>query len=126
MGFRYLGGIEVVLTKLAKRYLSSLIDIGFGDGQILREVKQRHPSADLLGVDYSERNIRLSRAFNPEIQYEVANIITDPPDGRFEVATLLEVLEHILPSNVPGFLDAVSSMIVDDGVPIFTVQHRNL
>ncbi|MBC8252913.1 MAG: anion permease, partial [Ardenticatenia bacterium] len=52
-GYRYLGGIQVVLDQLRKLSFETLVDIGCGDGRFLREAKARFPEARMLGVDYS-------------------------------------------------------------------------
>ena len=52
-GYRYLGGLMLVLDQLQPYRFASLIDIGCGDGRFLREAAKVYPDAHLLGVDYS-------------------------------------------------------------------------
>jgi SAM-dependent methyltransferase len=124
-GFRYLGGLHVVLEQLDRMGFSSLVDIGCGDGRFLREVANRFPGAALMGVDLSRRAVRLAQALNPDLDYRAADITVDFVPERFEVATLIEVIEHIPPEELPRFLDAVADRLIDGGWLVLTVPHRN-
>lgn len=124
-GFRYLGGMKVVMDQLASLSFESLVDIGCGDGRFLREFCRQYSDKETLGIDYSAQAIRLANAMNPEISYECRDIRSDALERSFEVATLIEVLEHIPPSDVHGFLKAVSEMLHPGGYLILTVPHTN-
>lgn len=124
-GFRYLGGMQVALDLLAAAPFSSLVDVGCGDGRFLREVANRYPDIKLLGVDASARAIGLAQALNPGIEYRAHDIVADGAPGRFDVATLIEVIEHIPPLALPDFLRTVASMLSPGGRLIVTVPHRN-
>lgn len=124
-GFRYMGGIQLVLDQLAGRSFSSLIDIGCGDGRFLREVAERYPAKILVGVDASERAVRMAQVLNPELDYRALDIVVDRSLEKFDVATLIEVIEHIPPAELPAFLDAAADKLVDSGRLIVTVPHRN-
>lgn len=125
-GFRYLGGLQLVLDQLRGMKFASLVDIGCGDGRFLREAAQRFPDAELLGVDYSEQAIRLAQAMNPHLGYQVRDIVAQPLTARFEAATLIEVLEHIPPAQAPAFVAAVAAALGDNGRLVLTVPHRNV
>lgn len=124
-GFRYLGGMQLVLDLLTETPFQSLIDIGCGDGRFLREVALRHPTAQLLGVDASERAINLAKALNPSLNYEAIDIIRCQAPKQFEVATLIEVIEHIPPAELPTFIRAAASRLQTGGRVVVTVPHRN-
>ncbi len=124
-GFRYLGGLHVVLEELGHIGFSSLADIGCGDGRFLREVANRYPGAALLGVDVSRRAVGLAQALNPDLDFRAADITVDSIPERFEIATLIEVIEHIPPAELPRFLDAVADRLIDGGWLLLTVPHRN-
>ncbi len=124
-GFRYLGGIQIVLNELAKISFESLLDIGCGDGRFLREARRLFPHSRLLGLDYSEQAIRLAQALNAGIRYEARDIISEPLAEQFEAATLVEVLEHIPIADVPSFLSACAAALKPGGHLVLTVPHRN-
>jgi 2-polyprenyl-3-methyl-5-hydroxy-6-metoxy-1,4-benzoquinol methylase len=124
-GFRYLGGLNVVLDQLKEINFSSLIDVGCGDGRFLKEVGEQYPYSELIGVDYSERAINIAKAMNPQITYDAVNILHDSIDRSFDIATAIEVLEHIPPKSLPQFVGAISEIINDGGYFILTVPHEN-
>jgi SAM-dependent methyltransferase len=124
-GFRYLGGLHVVFDQLERMSFSSLVDIGCGDGRFLREVGRRYPEAVLMGVDVSSPAVRLAQALNPDLDYRTADITVDFIPERFEVATLIEVIEHVPPDELSRFLDAVADRLIDGGRLVLTVPHRN-
>jgi SAM-dependent methyltransferase len=124
-GFRYLGGIQLVLDQLAKTRFSSLIDIGCGDGRLLREIASHYAGKDLLGIDASSRAIQLAQALNPGIRYQATDLFKERIHEKFDVATLIEVIEHISPDDLPKFIHAVADTLVEDGRLILTVPHEN-
>lgn len=124
-GFRYLGGIRVVLDELASKEFDSLVDVGCGDGRVLREIADRYPDRDLLGIDYSERAIELGRTLNPDLEFEVADVGTFNPSKPFDVATAVEVLEHIPPTDLDEFIFSVAELLSPGGTLVATVPHAN-
>jgi SAM-dependent methyltransferase len=123
-GFRYLGGMHLALELLGQAPFKSLVDIGCGDGRFLREVSAHFRDCRLLGIDTSERAVRLAQALTPSIEYRNLDITAGLP-AQFEAATLIEVVEHIPPAQLPAFLGAVASVITDGGRLVLTVPHRN-
>lgn len=124
-GFRYLGGLQVVLDQLEALNFKSLIDVGCGDGRFLREVRNLYDKTDLLGVDYSKRAIDIAKALNPHIQYREVNILKEKLDKKFALATAIEVLEHIPPNDLSEFVNGISDLLNDKGYFILTVPHQN-
>lgn len=124
-GYRYLGRLRVALDLLGGLDFRSLIDVGCGDGRFLVEVQERFGDLRLLGIDSSGRAITLARQMSPALRYERVDIVTHPPDDRFEVATLLEVIEHVPPDILPRFLSAVAGVLEPGGYLIVTAPHVN-
>lgn len=111
----YLGGMRVVLDQLQEWSFESLVDIGCGDGRFLRELHESYPDVVSLGVDYSERSIAMANGMNPQLQYEARNILEDDLDREYDVATCIEVLEHIPPEECEAFVEAIAETLTDDG-----------
>lgn len=124
-GYRYLGGIKLVLDLLAKENFTSLADIGCGDGRFLREVARCYSDKQLLGVDVSEQALRFARAFNPGIEFLAVDITAATLPRQFDVATLIEVMEHIPPTQLDGFVRAVAKSLHKNGRLLVTVPHLN-
>jgi cyclopropane fatty-acyl-phospholipid synthase-like methyltransferase len=124
-GFRYLAGIELLLEKLRKMQFDSLIDVGCGDGRLLREITRQYPDKKLRGVDYSQQAIALAKAFNPGLDYRAVDIIKDDIGEPFDVITLIEVLEHIPLESADEFVAALVRLMRKDSVLLMTVPHKN-
>jgi SAM-dependent methyltransferase len=124
-GYRYLGRLEVTFDLLEKMEFESLVDIGCGDGRFLAEVRKRWPDRTVLGIDSSEDAAELARRMSPDVPVETRDILRSPLDGRFDVATLLDVIEHVPPDSLPSFLQSVSRTLRPGGHLVLTVPHRN-
>jgi 2-polyprenyl-3-methyl-5-hydroxy-6-metoxy-1,4-benzoquinol methylase len=125
-GFRYIGGLLVVLDQLKQMSFESLIDIGCGDGRFIQELQAIYPNARILGIDYSAHAISMAQAMNPQGAYRQANVILEDLDELFDVATCIEVLEHIPLNDVSSFIKGLASTIRPGGTLVLTVPHINL
>jgi SAM-dependent methyltransferase len=124
-GFRYLGGLHLVTEELRQLPFQSLIDVGCGDGRFLREVQDSFPGHRLMGVDYSERAIALASALNPRLRFAVLDVFRQNLEERFDVATLIEVLEHIPPDQLGDFVKGTQRLLDEQHTLLITVPHVN-
>lgn len=75
---------------------SSIVDLGCGEGVVARLLHRRFPEIDYTGLDTSERSVKVARALNPELRFEVRSLLEPPPPAdQADVAICLEVLEHL-------------------------------
>ena len=125
-GLKYLAGIEVIMEMISREPFNSLIEVGCGDGRLLREVSVRFPGKMLQGVDYSLRAIELAKAFNPNLDFQVVDVTKEAPTQTFDVVLLSEVLEHIHPGDIKDFLHSLSVLMDKDSRMVITVPHSNL
>ncbi|WP_457617692.1 class I SAM-dependent methyltransferase [Lutibacter sp.] len=129
-GLNYASTIELLLQKITlnKKEVKSIIDIGCGEGRLSRELCLKFPKAKITGVDYSKRPIQLAKALNHNLNIEfiAANIIEDNLPQKYNVATLMEVYEHIEPKKADFFLKGVSNALEKGGVLHLTVPHENI
>ena len=124
-GYKYLSGIAVILSELEVINFSSLLDMGCGDGRFLRELRRHYNDTKLLGIDYSGKAIRLANSMNPHIEYKQGDINSMSLSEKFDVVTLIEVLEHIPPDQMNSFIKALSNTIGASGILLVTVPHKN-
>lgn len=96
------------------------LDLACGTG-ILCEILYGH-GIDASGMDFSDGMIRIARESNPNIHYEVADMIRYRPEKRFDLVTCTgDALNHILSladveqifRNVYSYLSAGGYFIFD-------------
>lgn len=124
----YLSTIEYLLGKIKVCPGTRIIDIGCGDGRFSRELSLYFPSSFVTGVDYSKNAIALAMAMNMDIHnldFKVLNILEQNPSDVFDIAILMEVLEHIPLHDVDVFIKSTYSLLRPGGVLYLTVPHEN-
>lgn len=74
-----------------------VVDIGCGAGDLLAEVKQRHPQATLAGLDYSSKAVENAKSAFPGGEFRQFVIDRELPyeSGRFDLVMCCDVLEHL-------------------------------
>jgi 2-polyprenyl-3-methyl-5-hydroxy-6-metoxy-1,4-benzoquinol methylase len=76
----------------------SVLDVGCGEGVLVHRWAQRTGDARVVGVDLEEDSIQAGWAARqaPNLSYRVIESEALPfADGEFELATAIEVLEHV-------------------------------
>jgi 2-polyprenyl-3-methyl-5-hydroxy-6-metoxy-1,4-benzoquinol methylase len=127
-GINYISTIEFMLNKIASLGPSSIVDIGCGDGRLTREIFLENSNKKVLGIDYSERAIKLAQAMNSDlsgIEFKSIDITSRNSDEKFDLAVLMEVYEHIPLDATCEFLAGVRSLIKPGGLLLLTVPHTN-
>jgi 2-polyprenyl-3-methyl-5-hydroxy-6-metoxy-1,4-benzoquinol methylase len=96
---RLMAGFESALDELfAKADPQSLLDVGCGEGVLTQRWAQRLGDRRIVGIDLADPVIQAEwetrRA--PNLEYRVMKAEHLPfADGEFDVATAIEVLEHV-------------------------------
>lgn len=125
----YMAALELVTADIEKsqsvlhvKKRISYVDIGCGDGALIHSLSRdvRFNNLQMLGVDYDERALAWARMFTPTVDW-ICSDLSDVADGKFDIASVVEVLEHIDPAILPSFLDGVASVLKDHGKLIVTV-----
>lgn len=125
-GINYLSTIEFLTTEIKKNKINSIIDIGTGDGRLVKDLVQAFPNKKILGIDYSSRAISLAKALNQKLDFLCIDIHKQNLNQKFDSATLIEVLEHISKNQIQGFIKAVSVLLSTKGLLFITVPHKNM
>jgi 2-polyprenyl-3-methyl-5-hydroxy-6-metoxy-1,4-benzoquinol methylase len=94
--------VIVQLAKQHARQASRILDVGCGQGELLREISAALPSAQVHGADLSEQSLIDSRKRNPTFEIFELNITHErfaeqysSRLGAFDFLVCSEVLEHI-------------------------------
>ncbi len=125
-GYRYLGRIQIVMELLGCLQFDNLVDIGCGEGRFLYELSRRHPGKRLLGVDISPRAIDWARRMAPGLEFEKRDILINPLPEAYDVATMLDVIEHVPPAQVEAFINAALGALRPGGWLVLSAPHRNM
>jgi 2-polyprenyl-3-methyl-5-hydroxy-6-metoxy-1,4-benzoquinol methylase len=96
---RLMASFERTLDELmAQARPHSLLDVGCGEGVLVHRWAQEMPQARLIGIDLEEESIQAGWAEHqaPNLEYRVMQAENLPfADGEFELASAIEVLEHV-------------------------------
>ncbi len=96
---RLMASFEATLEELyAKAAPGSVLDVGCGEGVLVHRWAQEHPATRLVGIDLEEPSIQEGWAAHqaPNLEYRVMAAANLPfADGEFELASAIEVLEHV-------------------------------
>ena len=101
------------------------MDLACGTG-ILCEILHRH-GIKASGMDYSSGMIDIARAGNPDIDYDVADMITYRPDRQFDLVTCTgDALNHIASlSDVEQIFRNVYDYLAPGGYFIFDILNEH-
>lgn len=121
-GLDYMTYISFVAGLVKELAPNSLLDVGCGDGRLTAEVKPFVPV--VRGIDLSSGAIAWARVLNPEVEY--ACMAVGEESGKFDVITLVEVLEHIPDDDVGRFLRETAGCIRETGSLVVSVPSMNL
>ncbi len=122
VGWRYASYLIRAIEEVGRYEFHSMIDIGCGDGFFLKKLLEKYPSKELVGLDLSERAIGFAKLLNASdetskinVEFICRDLIREPLNRRFDIATCIHVLEHIQPESLSEFIAAVRELINDGG-----------
>lgn len=117
---------EQLLTWLEQNRveIKTSLDLACGTG-VLCEVLHAHGIRS-CGMDFSEGMIKIAKERNPEIFYEVADMITYRPDRKFDLVTCTgDALNHIIDlKDVARIFQNVYAYLNDGGYFIFDILNE--
>ncbi len=96
---RLMANFEATLAELfAAADPQSLLDVGCGEGVLIHEWAQQLADKRVVGIDLEEESIQAGWAQRqaPNLEYKIMKAEDLPfSDDEFDVATAIEVLEHV-------------------------------
>lgn len=121
-GQEYYTYVKKALDLLKKFNPKSIIDIGCGDGKIGLELTRIYGNKiQNVGVDLSERAVLLAKALNWGSGAEFFCLPIDAIQKTFEMAMLIEVLEHIPDNEIDSFVHSIYERLDIGGIIILSV-----
>ena len=96
-------------ARVKERYLGQHLDVGFGDGDVLRAIarwaRRRGIDAELIGVDLNEKSLQAARHATPadlSIDYRAGDYLDQPEQFDFIISS--QVTHHMTDAQLMTFL----------------------
>jgi len=106
--------------RLVRKYLRSaeaaMLDFGCGDGRMLERVRLFAPLAELVGYEPL-----MEEGAGLHTQYKRVSTEADVRHGQYDLITAFEVLEHLEPQEIDGFVTLARETLREGGVLIVSV-----
>jgi 3' terminal RNA ribose 2'-O-methyltransferase Hen1 len=126
--------LEAVLAALHDRGVARVLDLGCGDGTLVRMLLHDQRFSDIVGMDVSRRRLdraasRLHLEDRPPPQHQRLTLVhgsllyRDPRLVGYEAAVLIEVIEHLEPTRL-GMFAQVLFGYTRPGLVILTIPNR--
>lgn len=97
------------------------LDIGFGSGNLEREVVKQGLDLEIYGIDFSPQTVARAKK-TIKGSFYVANIYKLPfKSGYFDVVAVLDVLEHIEPSKTKKAIMEIGRVLKKGGSLVVSV-----
>ena len=92
--------IARILSLIAERRPSSLVDLGCGGGELIDEIGRAYPDVALCGIDLSKRQIEANRQRDRSVDWRAIDLDGDEEElhelrHRFDAIVAAEVIEHV-------------------------------
>lgn len=88
-------GVCALLDRLGVQP-KSVLDVGCGSGHLLARVRSLWPSAELRGIDFSQKSVELAQRLHPSIEFQGLSVFDlSQIDSKFDLILCTEVLEHL-------------------------------
>jgi trans-aconitate methyltransferase len=121
--------VKEMLAK-SKQYFPNnykFLDIGCGNGWIVREVSKQAECDAAVGVDGAKDMIIKAKSLSKEhnnCAFYHSDLLAFQPDNKYDVAFSMEVLYYLSDTQIKSFLSSLSSNIIEkNGILVFGIDH---
>ena len=73
----------------------TILDVGCGEGSLMRALLNAHPEAKGTGIDVSDKAITLANTVVPTATFKVCDVARASLDQTFDLVVSADVMEHI-------------------------------
>jgi SAM-dependent methyltransferase len=87
---------RMVMKELNRLSFESVLDVGCGEGTLLKMIGEKYPAVALAGCEFSETALRYSREQLPQSHFFNLDILKDDvSDISYDLLISVQVLEHL-------------------------------
>jgi methionine biosynthesis protein MetW len=116
--------IEEYIPKLSLPKHARILDIGCGDGRILKPLRKLMPDSQLFGIDISEPNVEKLRSEGFEVSLGDVSTEKMPfEDNSFDLCLMFHTIEHLYDTD--GALKEIKRVLKNE-TGIFLILTPNL
>jgi len=88
--------LQQIITEAARQVEArTILDLGTGTGETLRHVAEAHPTAQLIGIDESDRMLAVARGHIPNADLRVARLQDELPEGPVDLVVSALAVHHL-------------------------------
>jgi tRNA threonylcarbamoyl adenosine modification protein (Sua5/YciO/YrdC/YwlC family) len=94
-----------------------VLELGTGTGETASRLLERHPGADLVGIDESTRMLEVARARLPsdQVSLHVARLQDRLPDGPFDLVASALCVHHLLGDEKRDLFERIHAVLAPGG-----------
>jgi SAM-dependent methyltransferase len=108
-----------VLRRISRTHFESVVDLGCGDGSILRAMLQRVGAHRGRGIDLSVADVS-----SDSLTLCRGNILEYVPEEQYQLVVSNQVFEHIYEPWLPKYFQVLKASCAPDGVILMSTPNR--
>lgn len=102
---------------------ASILDVGCGEGSLLKTLMDVHPEASGTGVEVSDEALALAQRVTPDAQFKACDVAADALQETFDLVVSADVVEHI-PDDAAAIRNMAAMTAPGGRLVISTLQGR--
>ena len=122
-GLEYLRNIDFIIENIKATEQKAVLEVGCGDGYVIRALKNKFNNYKFTGIDLSEKSISLAKALNNN-DINFFNSDVSEIDGVFDIVYMNQVMEHVPDQQVNNVLLNTWDKVSSGGKLIITVPGK--
>lgn len=113
--------IGLLISRGIQPHNKSIIDIGCGDGRLLRILQDEYNPKDISGLDCSPEAVKLTKEMVPEADVSFDNLYLWNTNKKYDLVLCIEVMEHLGHPNLA--LDNLLQLTKADGYLLIVIPN---
>jgi tRNA (cmo5U34)-methyltransferase len=108
--------LQQILIEAARQVEArTILDLGTGTGETLRHIADSHPTAQLIGIDESDRMLAVARGRVPNADLRLARLQDELPEGPFDLVVSALAVHHLNAHEKADLFQRVAARLAPGG-----------